>query len=98
MALQVGRDQRGGLEVAPQSDDHGAEGCDVDLLQRVFKRRVQGDRRSDLVGKVLHPNHVDIHAENCVSHGLQPSGQATAEPPEADDRELFLWLSPAGCY
>ena len=41
-ALQVCRDQRTGLEIVVDADDHRAKGGDVHLLQRVFVGGIQG--------------------------------------------------------
>ena len=49
-AFQVRRDERTGLEVVPQPDDHGSEGSAIDVLERIFNGCVQRNCRSNVVG------------------------------------------------
>ena len=92
-ALQICRDERTGLEVVPKPDDHGSEGSDIDLLQRIFNGRVQGDCRGNVVGDCLHPGHVAVYAEDGVAHSFEPPRQAGAKGSQTDYGEFSLGLS-----
>jgi hypothetical protein len=90
LRLEMGRDQRGRLEILSDRNDHRLEGGDVRLEQSVLVRRIQhqhlGDLVRDLFGVLCGP----IDAKDRLAHALQPAGDASAEAPQSDDGNVGL--------